>query len=110
MVRLVASQLGPGRGCPVPFAFPIAREAAGRRCVVVGGGPTAEAKVRALLDADAAVVVVAPDPSPGLAELARRGEIEHLGRCYRRGDLVGARLVFAAGPRSGNAAGFADAE
>lgn len=94
----------------MPFAFPIALEVAGRRCVVVGGGPTAEAKVRALLDADAAVVVVAPDPSPGLAELARRGEIEHLGRSYRRGDLAGARLVFAAGPRSVNAAVFAEAE
>ena len=94
----------------MPFAFPLALEVTGRRCVVVGGGPVAEDKVRALLDAGAAVVVVAEDVSAGLAELARRGEVELVGRGYRRGDLAGALLAFAAGDRSHNAAIFAEAE
>src|SRR5437762_3675452 len=94
----------------MPFAFPLALEVTGRRCVVLGGGAVAEAKVGALLDAGAAVVVIAADAAPGLAELARRGEIELVERGYRRGDLAGALLVFATGDRSANAAVFAEAE
>src|SRR5439155_3569178 len=85
----------PGR--LVPFAFPLALEVTGRRCVVLGGGAVAEAKVGALLDAGAAVVVIAADAAPGLAEPARRGEIELIGRVYRRGDRAGARLALATG-------------
>jgi uroporphyrin-III C-methyltransferase / precorrin-2 dehydrogenase / sirohydrochlorin ferrochelatase len=94
----------------LPFAFPLALEVTGRRCVVLGGGATAESKVRALLDAGAAVVVIADDANAGLVELARRGEIELTEREYRRGDLVGAPLVFAAGDRRLNSAVFAEAE
>jgi uroporphyrin-III C-methyltransferase/precorrin-2 dehydrogenase/sirohydrochlorin ferrochelatase len=94
----------------VPFAFPLALEVTSRRCVVVGGGPVAEGKVRALLDAGAAVVVVAEDVTAGLSELARRGEVELVERAYRDGDLAGALLVFATGDRSQNAAVFAEAE
>lgn len=94
----------------MPFAFPLALEVTGRRCVVLGGGPVAEGKVGALLDAGAAVVVIGDSPSAGLVELARRGEIELVERGYRTGDLVGALLAFAAGDRSINAAVFAEAE
>ncbi|MCA1845490.1 MAG: siroheme synthase CysG [Actinobacteria bacterium] len=94
----------------MPFAFPLALEVTGRRCVVLGGGVTAESKVRALLEAGAAVVVIAEDANAGLVELARRGEIELTEREYRRGDLVGALLVFAAGDRRLNSAVFAEAE
>jgi uroporphyrin-III C-methyltransferase/precorrin-2 dehydrogenase/sirohydrochlorin ferrochelatase len=94
----------------VPFAFPLALEVTGRRCVVLGGGAVAEGKVRALLDAGATVVVMAEEAAAGLVELARRGEIELVARPYRRGDLVGALLVFAAGDRSINATVFAEAE
>ena len=94
----------------MPFQFPLALEITGRRCVVVGGGVVAEAKVRALLDAGAAVVVISEEISPGLAELARRGEIELAERGYRRGDLAGTLLVFTTGDRSVNAAVFAEAE
>ncbi|MEW6476916.1 MAG: siroheme synthase CysG [Actinomycetota bacterium] len=92
------------------FAFPLALEVTGRRCVVIGGGSTAVAKVAALLDAGATVVVIAAEPDAGLVELSRRGEIELIRRDYRPGDLVGARLVFATGDRSLNAAIFAEAE
>ena len=82
---------------PMPFRYPVALELSGRRCVVVGDGREAEGKARALLEADAHVVVVAPDPSPGLVDLARRGELEIVRRPYREGDLAGAFLVIAAG-------------
>ncbi|HEV7536375.1 MAG TPA: uroporphyrinogen-III C-methyltransferase, partial [Acidimicrobiia bacterium] len=94
----------------MPFAFPLALEVTGRRCVVVGGGTVAEAKAGALLDAGAAVVVIAATPSAGLVELARRGEIELVERRYRRGDLAGVRLVFTTVDGATNAAVFADAE
>jgi uroporphyrin-III C-methyltransferase / precorrin-2 dehydrogenase / sirohydrochlorin ferrochelatase len=92
------------------FSLPLALEVTGRSCVVVGGGPAAEGKVRALLDAGAAVVVIAAGATAGLAELARRHEIQLVEREYRRGDLAGALLVFATGDRSVNAAVFAEAE
>lgn len=94
----------------MPFAFPVALDVAGRRCVVVGRGTMAEAKARALLDSGAAVVVVAEDATPGLEELARRGEVELIGRRYRRGDLAGAFLVIAAGDTTLHADVFAEAE
>ncbi|HEV8627267.1 MAG TPA: siroheme synthase CysG [Acidimicrobiia bacterium] len=94
----------------MPFAFPLALEVTGRRCVVIGGGPVAEAKVRALLDAGAAVVVIAAEAEAGVVELARRGEIQLIEREYRRGDLAGALLAFATGDRAQNGAVFAEAE
>ena len=94
----------------MPFAFPLALEVTGRRCVVIGGGPIAVAKATALLDAGAKVVVIAATAEPGVVELARRGEIELIERDYRPGDLAGARLVFATGDRAQNAAVFAEAE
>lgn len=95
----------------MPFAFPLALEITGRRCVVIGGGPTAAVKVAALLDAGATVVVIAAEPDVGLVELSRRGEIELIGRGYRRGDLAGALLVFVTGgDHALNAAVFAEAE
>jgi uroporphyrin-III C-methyltransferase/precorrin-2 dehydrogenase/sirohydrochlorin ferrochelatase len=94
----------------MPFAFPLALEVTGRRCVVVGGGAVAEAKVRALLDAGASVAVIAAEAGGGLVELARRGEIELIRREYRRGDLAGALLVFATGDQGENGAVFSEAD
>src|SRR5947207_3583144 len=47
-------------GGPVSV-FPVFLKLAGRRVLVVGGGPVAAGKLRALLDAHAQVTVVAPD-------------------------------------------------
>jgi len=95
----------------MPFRYPVALELSGRRCVVTGGGREAEGKARALLEADADVAVIAPRVSDGLADLARRGEITHVARRYRRGDLAGAFLVIAAdSDRAVRAQVFAEAE
>ena len=93
------------------FRYPVALELSGRRCVVVGGGREAEGKARALLEAEADVVVIAPRISDGVADFVRRGEITHLSRRYRPGDLTGAFLVIAAGADAATrAAVFAEAD
>jgi precorrin-2 dehydrogenase/sirohydrochlorin ferrochelatase len=56
--------------------YPISLLIEGRRAVVVGGGSVAERKVIALLAAHGVVCVVAPETTPGLAELAANGSIE----------------------------------
>src|SRR5919204_2408955 len=95
----------------MPFRYPVALELSGRRCVVTGGGREAERKARALLEADADVVVIAPRVSDGFGDLVRRGEITHIPRRYQRGDLAGAFLVVAAdSDRDVRAAVFAEAE
>ena len=47
-----------------------------RPCLVVGGGSVAERRVRQLLDAGAAVSVIAPELNGPLTKLAAAGEIE----------------------------------
>jgi siroheme synthase-like protein len=95
----------------MPFRYPIALELSGRRCVVTGGGREAERKARALLEAEADVVVIAPRVSAGFGDLVRRGEITHVPRRYSRGDLAGAFLVIAAdSDRATRAEVFAEAE
>src|SRR5436305_207544 len=69
----------------------------GRNCFVLGGCAVAEEKVKGLLAGDARVTVLAPEVTPGLAELAMRGRIDLVGRRYRRGDLRTAFLVLVVG-------------
>ena len=80
----------------IGLVYPVALSVRGRRALVVGGGPVAERKVRGLLAAGAAVVLVAPALTAPLAELARLGEIVWHDRPYVADDLNGALLVFAA--------------
>lgn len=63
---------------------------------MVGGGRVALRKVRTLLDCDANIKVISPDPCPELAELAERGRIKILTRQYQPGDLQKAFLAIAA--------------
>lgn len=73
--------------------------------LVVGGGVVGTRKVLALLAGEMRVRVIAPAVSETLAEKARQGEIEWLGRTFRQGDLAGVFLaVAAADQRSVNAA------
>ena len=76
--------------------YPAMLRLAGHLCLVVGGGQVAARKVERLLAADATVRVVAPLLSSSLARLAEAGRIDWSPREYQAGDLVGARLAFAA--------------
>ena len=86
-----------GKGTFRPLGhFPCFLDLSEKPCVVVGGGDVAERKVQSLLSAGALVTVVSPRLSPGLTRLVAEGRIRHLARAYRRGDLAGAVLAFAA--------------
>ncbi|MGH8971740.1 MAG: precorrin-2 dehydrogenase/sirohydrochlorin ferrochelatase family protein [Acidimicrobiia bacterium] len=91
------------------FRFPVALEVAGRRCLVVGSGPEAEHRARALLDCDADVMVLGAAPVAGLVDLDRRGALILVRRPYVPGDLAGAFLVVTTDPEHNDAV-FAEAE
>jgi siroheme synthase-like protein len=76
--------------------LPVMLRVEGRRCVVVGGGPSACRRSAALLDAGAKVTVVAPriDPAAASALSARGAAVA--ARAYQHGDLHGAFLVVVA--------------
>jgi len=72
--------------------YPLMLDLAGRRAIVVGGGPVALRRARGLLASGAHVVVIAPSVQPELAALP----VTVLRRPYRRGDLSAAWLAHAA--------------
>jgi len=72
--------------------FPAFLKLAGRRTVVVGGSTVAASKVRALLDASADVVVVAPEVSANI----QRAGVSVVQRAFEPADLDDAWLVVAA--------------
>jgi uroporphyrin-III C-methyltransferase/precorrin-2 dehydrogenase/sirohydrochlorin ferrochelatase len=76
--------------------FPLFLKLAGRKVVVVGGGPVAAAKVAALSEAGAEVTVIAPEVEPALAELAAAGKISLALRSFQAVDLGGTWFVVAA--------------
>jgi len=78
------------------FGYPVMLELQGRRCVVIGGGAVGEGKARSLLEARAAVTVIAPELTAGLEDLAREGAVTAVRRPYAPGDLEGAFLAIAA--------------
>ena len=81
--------------------FPVFLKLAGRRVLVVGGGPVAAGKLRALLDADADVTVVAPDVVdailPGAGSTSNAAPFEE-------SDVEGVWYVVAAAPPEVNRA------
>ena len=91
--------------------YPLLLGLAGRRAVVVGGGPVALRRVRGLLDARADVLVVAPDVIGDLRTLAETGAVTWRQGTYDSADLDGAWLVqTATGAAAVDAAVAADAE
>jgi uroporphyrin-III C-methyltransferase/precorrin-2 dehydrogenase/sirohydrochlorin ferrochelatase len=82
--------------------YPLFLKLAGRKVLVVGGGPVATAKVAALREAGAEVVVVAPEVEPALAALAedgkdgKKGNLTLTRRSFDAADLGGVWLVVAA--------------
>lgn len=77
-------------------AYPLTLDVAGRRAVVVGGGPVAARRTAGLLAADALVVVIAPYVCEELRDLVAAARVEWLPRDYAAGDLDGAWLVHTA--------------
>jgi siroheme synthase-like protein len=76
--------------------YPVVLRVAGRRCVVVGGGAVAARKARALAEAGAEIVVVAPDVAPEIETLAGIGKLRVERRRFAPSDLDGAFVAFAA--------------
>jgi len=90
--------------------YPVSLDVTNRRCLVVGAGPVAARKARALVECGAVVTVIAPSLSkdmdalgPSLHTLERRP--------YRTGDASAFRLVVTAtGRPEVDGAVYADAE
>lgn len=76
--------------------FPMFVKLEGRQALLVGAGTIGEGKIESLLEAGAAVRVVAPKATPRVREWAREGRIEWEAREYRPADFAGAFLVIAA--------------
>jgi siroheme synthase-like protein len=90
--------------------YPLFLKLAGRQVLVVGGGPVAVTKVRALLEAGAAISVVAPEIAPELEALAEKGNISIARRSFLQSDVGGSWLVVAAAPPAVNRSVAAAAE
>jgi len=76
--------------------FPAFLKLAGRRCLVVGGGPVAEEKIAGLLRTGARLHVVAPHVTSQIQSWARTKTIRWSARTFRLSDLSGVFLVVAA--------------
>jgi uroporphyrin-III C-methyltransferase/precorrin-2 dehydrogenase/sirohydrochlorin ferrochelatase len=76
--------------------LPLFLKLAGKQVLVVGAGPVAERKIESLLEADAQVLVVAPQATEGVQRLAREGRVEWKARPFEDTDTEGAWLTFAA--------------
>lgn len=76
--------------------YPVNLNVEGVFCVIVGGGSVASRKVDSLLPCGAVIRVISPLVTKRIAELAETGLLEWQQREYCQGDLLGAKLVFAA--------------
>ena len=72
--------------------FPVFLKLAGRRVLVVGGGPVAASKLRALIDAGAEIAVVAPD----IVDEVASAPVTIARRTFVDSDLDGVWFVVAA--------------
>jgi uroporphyrin-III C-methyltransferase/precorrin-2 dehydrogenase/sirohydrochlorin ferrochelatase len=75
---------------------PIFVDLTGKKVVVIGGGKVAERKIAALVESGARVTVVSPDITDLVVRWSDTGRVALERRPYRRGDLRGARLAYAA--------------
>jgi uroporphyrin-III C-methyltransferase/precorrin-2 dehydrogenase/sirohydrochlorin ferrochelatase len=76
--------------------LPLFAQLKDRAVLVVGGGAVAERRATLLLEANAAVTVLAPELSPRLAELAADGLVRHVPRAFAADPLEPFWLVVAA--------------
>lgn len=80
----------------VKSLFPLFVSLEGRVCLVVGGGPVAERKVRVLLPHGPTIRLIAERRTDWLDEACRHGTVEYLGHSFREDFLDNVDLVFAA--------------
>ena len=97
---------GPCQARQVAVLYPVFLKLAGRRVLLVGGGPVAAAKLDGLLAAGAVVTVVAPELLP---EIEREG-VTIRRRTFQPDDLDGVWWVVAAAPPAVNRQVHAAAE
>ena len=76
--------------------FPIYLSTKGQRIVLSGGGEAALAKLRLLLKTEAKISVFAPTPAPEIAAWADAGRLMLHTRALRHGDVLCAKLFYAA--------------
>ena len=76
--------------------YPLHLNIAGKKCLVVGGGKTAQRKVAALLRYGGKVMVVSPEATPAIVALCRRKKIVWRKRKFRETDCTGSFLIFSA--------------
>ena len=76
--------------------YPVFLDLTDKLSIIVGGGTIAEGKVTGLLEADAKVVVIAPEVTPVLRALAESGKVAWEQRPYHDGDLEGAAIAISA--------------
>lgn len=85
-----------GRSRPSLVGYPANFIVAGRRCVVVGAGRIAARKIQGLLDADADVLVVAPEAVDAVRDAASEGRLRWEARAFVPTDLDDAWLAITA--------------
>ena len=76
--------------------FPIYLSTKGQRIVLSGGGEAALAKLRLLLKTEAKISVFASTPAPEIAAWADAGRLTLHTRALRHGDVLCAKLFYAA--------------
>ncbi|WP_070119526.1 precorrin-2 dehydrogenase/sirohydrochlorin ferrochelatase family protein [Bacillus marinisedimentorum] len=76
--------------------YPAMLNLKGRTALVVGGGKVAERKMNALIDAGAEVVVVAPNVTEAIGDLARKKAVRWIRRRFSSHMAAGAFLIIAA--------------
>lgn len=74
---------------------PVMLRVDGRPAVVVGGDRAAAPKIESLLQAGAAVTVVARTLVPAIADSVASGRVRHVARDFQEGDLRGAAIAYA---------------
>lgn len=91
--------------------FPAFLKLRNKPCLVVGAGEIAWSKITSMLEAEADVLVVAPEARAEVYQLAAQGRIRLALRAYEPADLAGQFLVIAAtDDRDVNAAVYRDAD